>query len=213
MKSPVTLLFDAITSQFATIKPPSTPAVAADPALVVALSPGSPNTVIPADSLTPTYTAAVSNLSAAGAATDIFTITGSASKIIRIRELRMMGRRTSAGDFAFEIIKRSTANAGGTFATVAGVVHDSTDPDATAVVRAYSANPSTLGTSIGVVRTGRVYFSGSGSASVPNEVGYTFGGMDRALTLRGTSQVLAMNFIGQTIAGTAVQVYVKWTEE
>jgi hypothetical protein len=190
-------------ARFANIKAPSTPAVAADEALVVTISPNNTVTVTPSDSEAATYSAQADNFLIGNPATDVFTITGSASKLIRIREIQFSGTRTTAGDFAFTIVSRSTANSGGTSTLRTAVPHDSTLAAATATVRAYTVSP-TLGTLIGAIRSGRVYFSGNGSTSVPNQQGYEFEGIHLPVILRGTSEVLA---------GGSVCAYVEWTEE
>lgn len=46
-------------------------------------------------------------------ATDVFAIRGSASKIVTIKAIEMIGTRTTAGTVPVKLIKRSTANTGG----------------------------------------------------------------------------------------------------
>jgi len=99
---------------------------------------------------TPTYSAAIGALVTAGAATDIFTITGSATKTIRITRIRIGGNSTTATWHIFLGIKRSTANTGGTSTVLTRVPHDSLNAAATATIRAYTANP-TLGTTVGTL--------------------------------------------------------------
>ena len=90
------------------------------------------------------------------APTDIFTITGSATKLATLMRMSISTVQTSAGMNAFSLLKRSTANTGGTADLIAAVPTEKSYPAATAVVRQYRANPATLGTNVGALWSGRV---------------------------------------------------------
>lgn len=68
-----------------------------------------------------TYAAAIVGLASVAAATDLFTITGSASKTVRITRVSISGLATSASAIAVPLIKRSAANTGGTATSPASV--------------------------------------------------------------------------------------------
>ena len=159
-----------------------------------------------------TYAAAVTGLVTAASATDVFTITGSATKLIKITRINIDGTTTAAATISIQLIKRSTANSAGTSTTPAAVPYDSSSSAATAVVRAYTANP-TLGTTVGTLRSDRVFVPLATASG--DEMVYEFGPAKatQSITLRGTNEVLAVNFSATTVAGPLFNIAVEWTEE
>lgn len=159
-----------------------------------------------------TYSAAVSNLVSAAVATDIFTITGSATKVVRVNKISIDGLATTGGNLTVNLIKRSAANTAGTSTTPTVVPHDSTSAAGTAVVRAYTANPSALGAAVGTLRSNRVFISGGATtASIQDERG--FGDLGQGIVLRGTSELLCLNLNGVSVNGPLLNLWVEWTEE
>lgn len=67
----------------------------------------------PVDGQKATYSAGVTNVASAAAATDIFTITGSATKVVRVLHIAATGTRTSAGSNDVRLLLRASANTGG----------------------------------------------------------------------------------------------------
>jgi hypothetical protein len=97
----------------------------------------------PLDSGKFTYSAAKVGLVPAASATDIFTITGSASKIIRVTHIEITATTTAATAAALDILllKRNVANTGGTSTgSPTPVPHDINAPAVSATVLAYTAN-------------------------------------------------------------------------
>ena len=171
----------------------------------------------PTDSTKATYSASAVGFVCAAAATDIFTLQGSATKTIRVISLGVTGSTTagSGASVSFSLIKRSAANTAGTSSTATNVPHDSSNVAATAVVKSYTANPSALGTSVGTIRTERIVVptiggQGSGYASGLYSYGNRPG---QAIVLRGTSEFLCMNFAGVTITNPVICCDIEWTEE
>lgn len=205
-----------------TVKAASTAAAAADLSLVTAFSPNSPlpagtNTVggvyLDDNPSKATYSASVVGLASAASATDIFTITGSNTKTIRITYLSVSGSTTSGSGLLDNVvlIKRSTANSGGTSAASTAVAHDSNNAAASATVLGYTANP-TLGTAVGTVRSNRVAFQAAGvpSATVVWDWGTR---PSEAIVLRGIAQVFAVNLSSTTVTGGVFNIDIEWTEE
>lgn len=158
-----------------------------------------------------TYSASIVGLVAANTATDIFTIFGSATKTIRVTRLTLTGTQTTATQNNFLVIKRSTANTAGTSTTPAAVPHDSTNPAATAVVRAYTANP-TLGTTVGTIIARKVYIGTATGNS--DEFISEFGTRNcQAVVLRGTGECLSVNLNSVTVTGNNLNIRIEWTEE
>lgn len=159
-----------------------------------------------------TYSAAITGLAVASAATDVFTLTGSASKVVRLNQVSVSGTAGTAAVADVQVIKRSTANSGGTSTTPTAVPNDSTQAAATAVARAYTANPTT-GTAVGVVRTQKQLFDVATGPQSSVAVGYeTHANGHRPLTLRGVTEVLAINLNGVTLSSPTLDIYVEWTE-
>lgn len=144
-------------------------------------------------------------------ATDIFTITGSASKTVQVIHMSLCLTATTGSNATVNLIRRSTANTAGTSTTPTIAKWDSASAAATAVVRAYTANP-TLGTTAGTLMTDSIYVSGGGTVgSDPLEYSYDLLG-GSPITLRGTSEVLAINLNGVTFAGNSCRATVIWVE-
>jgi hypothetical protein len=123
-------------------------------------------------------------------------------------------QETTAGVANVLLVKRSSANSGGTSAAATAVPNDSTNPAATATVLNYTANPTALGTAVGTVRAARIFIptSGTDTSDFVNE--WDFGNIiGQAIVLRGTSQVLAINLNATTVTGGTWTCYVEWSEE
>lgn len=167
----------------------------------------------PLDGYKASYAAAVSALVFAAAATDVFTIYGSASKTIRILRIHFTFTTTSGSGAAANIslIKRSATNTGGTSASVTAVPYDSNNAAATATVLSYTVNPTSLGAAIGAIRSIRDAIVASNTI---NQVLWDFGNRpSQAIVLRGTSQGLVINLNGATVTGSIADIDIEWTEE
>lgn len=167
--------------------------------------------LIPVDGSKATYSASATGLTVAATATDIFTLTGSASKTIRITKFEIAGTQTTTGVIPVLLVKRSTADTGGTSSTLTGVPHDSLSPTATATARSYTANP-TVGTAVGTFRSGKLH--ASTTLIQPGLLSYDFGDRPaQAMVLRGINDVIAVNLNSTTVAGSSFSIYMEWTEE
>ncbi len=163
------------------------------------------------------YSAAVSGFVCAAGTTDLIVIQGSATKIIRITKVSISGTTTAGSGFSINstLIRRSTANIGGTLASMSAVPHDTADASGTAAVKYYTANPTTLGTQVGILTANRISFPQAGA----NGLGVNANEIDfgvrpaKAIVLRGVNEYLALNFGGITITGPVVSCTIEWTEE
>jgi hypothetical protein len=160
-----------------------------------------------------TYRASFTGLSPVSSATDVITISGNATKIVRPRRIELSGVATSAAVVDAQLLIRSTANSGGTSSTPTVVALDSSDPAGTAVVTTYTANPTTLGTLVGQI--GSIKLPLAASPGTPPLVAVDFGTRNcRPVTLRGAAQLLCVNFNAETVgAGGSLNGMVEWTEE
>jgi hypothetical protein len=166
------------------------------------------------DGFKATYSAAITGLTAPATPTDAFTITGSATKVVRVTRVGISASEQTSALRDVQLIKRSTANSGGTSSSITAVPHDSADGAATATVLAYTANPTTLGTSVGIVRTTNIDVAATNLVGASDYLEWKFGdGPSKGIVLRGTSQVLAINLNGVTSANNSWHFYMEWTEE
>jgi len=160
-----------------------------------------------------TYSAVANGFVCAAAATDIFTIIGSATKTIKIVRIGISGTTTAGSGLSVScvFVKRSTANTGGTSVVDTNVPFDSNNAAATAVVKHYTANP-TLGTIVGNVLGRRLTVNTVGALNDPFVFQYS-NATDQPLTLRGVTEQLSINFSGATITGPVITASVEWIEE
>ncbi len=141
---------------------------------------------------------------------DVFAITGSATKTIRVVSMGIASLQTTAGINTWSIVKRSTANTGGTSAAVAAVSTSSLYPAATATVLQYTGNP-VAGTLLGRPWVGRVVSPTVATATAAPLIERVQ--WDTPIELIGTGHVLAWNFNGVALpAGLSVTPFVLWTE-
>jgi hypothetical protein len=175
------------------------------------------------DGAKPTYSAAKVGLVPAATPTDIFTITGSASKIVRVTHIEITATTTAATAAAIDVLllKRSTADTGGTTTgSPTPVPHDSANPAVSATVLAYTANPGALGTIVGtairnskLVQTLATYTATDYPAITP--LVWDFGNRPgQGIVLRGIADVLAINLNGVSVsAGALFNISAEWSEE
>lgn len=163
-----------------------------------------------------TYGATTSSLTPAATPTDIVTLIGSGTKVIRLLRLEISSTQTTLGVNTWYLIKRSTANTGGTSTTPTIVPFDSSNAAATATFRSYTANPTSLGTLVGTTATLKLVADPTvGGTPSQNVYVYDFtdNGTAQGIVLRTTSEVFALNFNGAALpAGLNINVNMTWTE-
>ena len=159
-----------------------------------------------------TYSAAFAAVTPAASATDIFTITGSATKTIRVLRVGFSCTAGTAANFTASLIKRSSVDTGGTSTAITPTLHDTTyDPAATATVAYYTANPSALGTSAGLVRAAQIYASASGLLL---DTQWDFGTRNgQSIVLRGVTQQLAINMNNISLSSGVCSGNAEFSEE
>ena len=153
---------------------------------------------------TPAFTTAAS-------ATDIFNFKGSGTKTIYIRKIVwQQATVSSTGTIQVYLLKRSTANSGGTSSAITAIPLDSNFSSATASGVYYTANPTT-GTSLGTISHCTLI---SGGVIWPGTIHILFdstkGGSP--IVLRGTSESVSVNFNGVTNGIGDSVVDIEWSE-
>lgn len=149
----------------------------------------------------------------ASATAPTFSISGSASKVIRVTKIGFSAS-AATGTACDAIVRRFSALTGGTSATQAGSIAklDTSNAAATALVSAWSA-AATTATSAGVLASQRYEIVTAGVSTQPGAIFWLFGDNNSsALVLRGTSDSVGvcLSAVGTT---PTYDVWVEWTEE
>ncbi len=160
----------------------------------------------------PTYSAGAAAYIGYASPTDFFSIAGSATKTIKIINIRLSGYATANNNVPVALLKRSTANTGGTPTAVTKTPWDSANPAATATIATYGAAP-TLGTLVGALCACQVELpatSGVGGSIVQWNFNHLGGS---PLILRGANEMVTLNAYGTTFpAGTNLNITIEWME-
>lgn len=148
----------------------------------------------------------VATVTLASAATDFFEFCGIASKETRLRSISLQGYATTATTANVQVIKRSAADTGGTFAAASVTSLDSANGAAAPVAQSYTANPSGLGTAVGTLRVEGLQFPLIANEGTPLVL--TFGSPlnEQAIVLRSASECIGLNLNGATVTGGVVQI-------
>lgn len=157
-----------------------------------------------------TYSASFTATPAA-AATDIATITGSASTTVSVTKIIISGSQTTGGMVPVAFVKRTAVNTGGTSAAVTPAKHVTADAAPTAVVNNFSANPTGLGAGV-QLRKQNVPFAAL-TAVTNNITTFDFGASGEPIVLAGVAEALAINLAAATITGGSVNIDIEFTEE
>ena len=166
-----------------------------------------------------TYGAISIGLVPAASATDIFCISGSATKAVTIRRVVLSGTAGTAVTTPVVFLRRVSLDTGGTAATstalpVAGSFN-SNSPAATAVLTAYTANPTIVDSSPTYLFAPAVSFPVTTTATEADE--YNFGtsvdAYDMGLNLVGAAQQLCLNLNGVSITSGVLAISIEWVEQ
>lgn len=167
-----------------------------------------------------TYAAASVGLVPAASATDIFCISGSTTKTISVREITISGTAGTAITTPVLLYRRVSLDTGGTPATGAalpvGVPLSSANPAATAVLTAYTANPTIVDSSPSLLAAPAISFSVTTSTNSPfilnggTQVDIQSQGFD---IVKGTAQQLCLNLNGVSVSSGVLAIGMKWTEQ
>jgi hypothetical protein len=135
-----------------------------------------------------TYSGAVTG-QANAAAGDIYCIGASATKLVKIKGIRVSAIATTAIVSDVTINKRSTLDTGGTPTTVTIVPNFSVNPVSTATITTYGTAP-TPGTLVGAIRSQKIPIPTTAGAISANPLLFQFSVYwDQALTLaRGSTE-------------------------
>lgn len=175
-------------------------------------------TVAPMDSYKATYVAVQQGLGA-NLASDIVALRGSATKTVRVTCVEVsivQGGTITAAQTSFSLVKRTTANTGGTTVVTPIQAMDSADPAATATCVGYTVAATGLGTGNPIRRQNYAQTATAAGANPPTYV-WDFGNRpEKCPVLHGVNEQLAINN-ALVAAGTsptlAWTVNIEFTEE
>lgn len=163
-----------------------------------------------------TYTYAISATAPYATPTDWIVIRGSATKLVKVVRFEFSGIATAATSIVFTLKKHTVANTAGTSTNPAFMLHDSSDPAATALVLLYSVAP-TIDATATIFRTVRydLGIAPAASAVVTDRYVAELGiGPYEPIVLRGVAQEFAINFASAAIpSGGLYDVSITVTEE
>ncbi len=135
------------------------------------------------------------------------------SGTVKLLEVQLVFGATAAGLKATgaALVKRSTANSGGSSTTPTPVPHLSTDGAANSVVSVYTGNP-TRGTSIGAIRASKIGISATDGTTI---IIWRFTDKnDKAPTLVSANQSLSVDLGGDALlTGEVIAYSITWSEE
>lgn len=146
-----------------------------------------------------------------------FNIIGSASKKVTVKRIAISGASlTAVAYLAVNVVRLSTASTGGTSTTLVATQTDTNDSAPTAVVKAYTAIP-TSGTLVGTISTNRWLWQATVAvaAGLTRDFLFDFGDMPEThgVVLRGATQELALVFPVVLGSAATLAVDIEWTEE
>lgn len=180
-----------------------------------ALAPGNVALPVQAEGVKAAYRFAVLGVAPVATPTDILEIKGSATKTVRIRQIKVSGGATAAANFPLSLVRRSTASTGGgsTLNAITAFKPDTGYAAATATAGYFSAANPTLGTGVGGPGgVGRVQLPAlaTGVAALPLKWVFDI----NALVLRGASEYLYINGGGTALpAGTVLDFEIELQED
>lgn len=167
-----------------------------------------------------TYFAALGANTPAATPTDIAILTGSATKTIKVTRVLLTVEATAAGLIQFDLVKRvggtqSAVNTAFAANTHAGLM-DSNNAASTVITAGlagvYTANAASLGTLSGIYDSRTVTMVANGTVQL--EWRFCDRGGAQCPTLRGATQVMAINGAGHTLlTAEKFGVAFEWTEE
>lgn len=171
-----------------------------------------------AEPLVATYGAVSIGVAPASSATDFACIAGAAGKVIRLQRLKINGTAGTLINIPATIVKRASLDTGGTPATTTGAPvaysFDSSNTTASAVLVAYTANPTIVDSSPGYLDTGILVLTATGTLA--GSTGLVFDWINRnymeAPTLRKATEQICVNLNATSPSSGVVNTIFQWTE-
>jgi len=164
-----------------------------------------------------TYAASVNQITPVAAIKTCFLLPGNATTTVRVKKVVLSGIATAAAEAKFALKKTSDAGTLGS-ATLTAMTAAPFDSGMAAASSAPSyvqtAVYTTEPTSVGLIYTAELGMPATGSGVIGSQLEVNFGlnGVP-ALVLRGTAQLLIVDFLGATLASGAKYSCAFWWSE
>lgn len=176
-----------------------------------------------------TYSSAFFGLVAVTGATDVVCIAGSASKVVRVQDIKLSGTvATAAITFPVQVVRRAAVDTAGTPASTTANPGTATqiasrdtgqglNTSSTATLISYTANP-TINDAAPVYLDSQLVSLNLTTVGSYNVTDFNFGFYNednlQTTTLRGAAQQICVNFGAVAFANaTAINGVITWTEE
>lgn len=170
-----------------------------------------------------TYSAVWLGLVPAGSTTDLICIAGSATKTVRLMNIKLSGSSGTTLSLPATVLRRASADTGGTPAsTTANPANtissrDTTQGAATATLVSYTANPTIVDTSPTYIDSQQLAISLTTMATVSIPAVFDWGkdveNLNQPPTLRGVAQQICVNFNATSLSSGLITGSITWTEE
>lgn len=168
----------------------------------------------------PTYSATSVGLVPASSATDIFCISGGTTKSISIREISIGGTAGTAITTPFLIYQRSALGTSGTTATglalPVAVPLNPNDPASTAVLTAYTANPTVAATPLlmdALLVDLPVTTAAGGRVDSVRQYGTSVDVFNKGLNIpKNTTLQTCVNLNGVSVSSGVLAIHMEWQE-
>lgn len=164
------------------------------------------------------YFASLGGNTPAATPTDIAILTGSSTKTVKVTKVRLTVQATASGAIEYRLMKYSGGTQSAVNTAFANATHsgpfDSGDA-ASSVIAAglagvYTSNPASSGTTVGIVDDWTV----TQLANSTLVFEYNCTRPSKCITLRGATQILAVNGNGHTLlTAEKFGIVFEWTEE
>jgi hypothetical protein len=164
-----------------------------------------------------TYRYAVTGFTPVATPTAFVVIQGSATKVVRIKRIKLTGIATATGNMPFVATRRSTAGTLGSavLTPITAAKHDTNDVAATAVISTVgTANYGTLGTAAGQEMADRIPFATTATGT-PTALVYDLSTRnDKPIILRGASDFITLDGnVGAVPAGGIIDIEIETEED
>ena len=162
-----------------------------------------------------TYSAAARAIAVGTAPTDVCKISGSSTKTVSVTRVEISSTQSTAGINNWVLLRRSSDNTAGTLHLMPAITHDSGQQAASGSTVGYSANPTT-GTLVGTLKSFFLLSPAPASVTSPSYGvwDYKQDGANKPIVLRGTAEMIAVNFNGATLpTGLSLDCNIEWSEE
>ena len=168
-----------------------------------------------------TYSAVALALPPAASATDIACIAGSSTKTVYVSRIRISGTAGTLVSAPFTLVRRTTADTGGTAATTTAnwantiAKNDTNNPTPTATLISYSANPTINDTSPVYLRSSYLTLPTTAAGTSISPIQWDWDSLEfmQRPTLRGAAQQFCINLNGVSVSSGLLHINIQWSEE